>query len=614
MRSPRARIFAGFAVAASMLATAATGLPAHAQDPAPPGAADGDAAAQGPSLSDPALWDAARTPSVGPPDSIGTYSGGCLAGGRRLERGGPGFYAIPGRDHRHFGHARMIRFIERFGRSLARNNLGTALIADIGQPRGGPVTGHASHQIGLDADIWFNLQPPGQPVTPASVRAIKMVDSGAGEVNGAWTDKHAEMVRLAAEDPEVVRIFVNEAILTDLCHRDWSDRSWLAVLYPEPGHDSHFHVRLACPADDGRCRGRERPQQDMCGQATRSLAAPRFRGLTGVPSYPPEWEGEPVVTRGFGGVPSTCATVADATGSIGGAGGRMRPSVFDRLSDRASISDWLANREGSGDGPAKATDATGAPTERRAGDGDAPPAAEPVVAADPLPDAAREAIAGALADTPCGRVAAVPISGGRRIRLHGHVPSEAVSASLQAAVRAIDGVEEVEADSLMVVPPPYCAIVESIIDSGLRPAMASDVGQIGEAAQAGTLRFRSGQPFVIDLRSPGFDSYLYVDYFTSDGKVVHLMPSPAATDNRIQARQPIRFGKGGFGREATVGPPFGLELVTILATSAPLFRGLRPEIEPAAGYLDALRDALGGRGAKAATSSQFIYAFSVTQS
>ena len=34
------------------------------------------------------------------------------------------------------------------------------LVGDMSQPRGGPMlTGHASHQVGLDADIWLTPMP-----------------------------------------------------------------------------------------------------------------------------------------------------------------------------------------------------------------------------------------------------------------------------------------------------------------------------------------------------------------------------------------------------------------------------------------------------------------------
>ena len=34
------------------------------------------------------------------------------------------------------------------------------LIGDMSQPRGGPMaTGHASHQIGLDVDVWLDPMP-----------------------------------------------------------------------------------------------------------------------------------------------------------------------------------------------------------------------------------------------------------------------------------------------------------------------------------------------------------------------------------------------------------------------------------------------------------------------
>src|SRR6516165_2279694 len=51
----------------------------------------------------------------------------------------------------------LIYFLEGLGTKVA--NAGTwrgLLVGDISQPRGGPmITGHDSHQVGLDADIWL---------------------------------------------------------------------------------------------------------------------------------------------------------------------------------------------------------------------------------------------------------------------------------------------------------------------------------------------------------------------------------------------------------------------------------------------------------------------------
>ena len=54
----------------------------------------------------------------------------------------------------------MIKLIERLSREAAADGWPGLLLGDISQPRGGPMlSGHASHQIGLDADIWLNPMP-----------------------------------------------------------------------------------------------------------------------------------------------------------------------------------------------------------------------------------------------------------------------------------------------------------------------------------------------------------------------------------------------------------------------------------------------------------------------
>jgi penicillin-insensitive murein endopeptidase len=63
-----------------------------------------------------------------------------------------------GRNH-HWGHPETIALVERLSRQAVRAGWKGLYVGDIGQARGGPVPGHASHQIGLDVDIWM-LPPP----------------------------------------------------------------------------------------------------------------------------------------------------------------------------------------------------------------------------------------------------------------------------------------------------------------------------------------------------------------------------------------------------------------------------------------------------------------------
>ena len=214
-------------------------------------------------------WGDFRTPAAGTPQAIGSYANGCLAGGAALPPEGEGYQHIRLSRHRSFGHPVLIAFVQDFGRRVAAAGLGTAIIGDLTQPRGGPMTyGHASHETGLDVDVWLRLDLPPLPRAAREVlEEVKMVNDDTWRVSPAvWTDGQAELIRIAAEDPRVARIFVNPAIKLELCRRDWPDRAWLRVVRPWRGHDGHFHVRLHCPADSPACQPQAPPGPgDGCG-------------------------------------------------------------------------------------------------------------------------------------------------------------------------------------------------------------------------------------------------------------------------------------------------------------------------------------------------------------
>ncbi len=68
------------------------------------------------------------------------------------------------------------------------------------------------------------------------------------------------VLRDAAQEPSVQRIFVNAAIKKALCREAKGDRSWLSKIRPWYGHDYHFHIRMACPPGSSDCKGQ--PPQD----------------------------------------------------------------------------------------------------------------------------------------------------------------------------------------------------------------------------------------------------------------------------------------------------------------------------------------------------------------
>ena len=106
------------------------------------------------------LFGGKRLPAATPPKSFGFYSKGCFAGGVAIATDGPTWQAMRLSRNRRWGHPAMIKLIEKLSRDATADGWPGLLIGDISQPRGGPMlTGHASHQIGLDADIWFTPMP-----------------------------------------------------------------------------------------------------------------------------------------------------------------------------------------------------------------------------------------------------------------------------------------------------------------------------------------------------------------------------------------------------------------------------------------------------------------------
>ena len=138
----------------------------------------------------------------------------------------------------------------------------------MAQPRGGPmITGHASHQIGLDADVWLTPMPNHtlSRSDRENMSATNMVRSDGLDVNDNWTPAHLNMIRAVANDPKVQRIFVNPAIKKAMCRDASGDRAWLNKVRPMYGHDYHFHIRLACPAGEDACRHQDPvPPGDGC--------------------------------------------------------------------------------------------------------------------------------------------------------------------------------------------------------------------------------------------------------------------------------------------------------------------------------------------------------------
>ena len=196
------------------------------------------------------LFGAQKTPANMAARSFGTYARGCLAGATALPVNGPAWQVMRLSRNRNWGHPKLIALLERLADD-AREKDGWPglLVGDISQPRGGPmVSGHASHQIGLDADVWLMPMPDHtlstkerETITPRLVvKDRKTMDYSV------WTEAHARLIKRAASYPDVARIFVHPPIKKELCRWATGDRSWLAKVRPYYGHNYHFHIRIKC--------------------------------------------------------------------------------------------------------------------------------------------------------------------------------------------------------------------------------------------------------------------------------------------------------------------------------------------------------------------------------
>ncbi len=216
------------------------------------------------------LFGAVKAPANLAAKSIGFYAHGCLAGGKPLPVNGPAWQVMRLSRNRNWGHPSLIKYIERFAADAKeKDGWPGLLVGDLSMPRGGPMPyGHASHQVGLDVDIWYRPAPHHE-LSAKEREDIPMQSFliDPGHVNPAmWSPDYVKLLRRAVSYPEVARIFVNPAIKKWLCDNVKSDRAFLAKITPIMGHDDHFHVRLVCPPGNPGCEGQAIKTDEGCGK------------------------------------------------------------------------------------------------------------------------------------------------------------------------------------------------------------------------------------------------------------------------------------------------------------------------------------------------------------
>ena len=138
--------------------------------------------------------------------AVGTYSAGRLEHGVRLPSEGRAFFTwdpvlrrSPNRAWRRWGTDRLVRVVLRVARDFhaAHPRAARMAIGDLSRPHGGDFgprfgyIGHASHQIGLDVDVYYP-RADGRELAPLGASQI---DAGLSqELVNRFLDAGAQVI------------------------------------------------------------------------------------------------------------------------------------------------------------------------------------------------------------------------------------------------------------------------------------------------------------------------------------------------------------------------------------------------------------------------------------
>ena len=269
---------------------------------------------------------------------------------------------------------------------------------------------------------------------------------------------------------------------------------------------------------------------------------------------------------------------ADVTASSGIGQAGQRPTVADKdlpipLPERGEHEAAKTNALEAGEPPVTAVAAP-----RRADV--TPPRASP--SALPVSPAA---LSGLIDQIPCSALVASANDG--VVKLQGFLSNPLDRERLEERILSVPGVRELSGDvhTLGVDKPDAdeCDVLGLYGSYWVRNKRLN-LGASVNPVQPGNT-FTEGENLVFDITTPAYPSYVNIDYFTRDGAVIHLVPSPEISDNQAPANYRATLGDLG---EWRIGPPFGNDLVAFLLTPEPLFRLPRPPDETGPDYLRAL--------------------------
>jgi hypothetical protein len=185
------------------------------------------------------------------------------------------------------------------------------------------------------------------------------------------------------------------------------------------------------------------------------------------------------------------------------------------------------------------------------------------------------------------------------VKFQGRIESEENRARLRSLAQNIRGITYVNDTLIRIVEAPFCEvldILEPVQKHAETHAFGLNVRLVNKEGKQSPV-YVQGENLIIEVTTPPqFESFVYVDYYSTDGQVQHLFPN---------LKEPLNFLPPG--SVYTVGqpddkhvewkplPPFGRELITVITTKQPLVftpRVPRYDPESARSYLDQLHQAI----------------------
>lgn len=197
----------------------------------------------------------------------GFYSNGSLAQPEVLSLEGIGFLKLHRWRNRAYGSLDLVEILERVAAEMVRlfKDGERLQVGDLSAEKGGLISGHASHQNGLDVDLIF-LRVNRFEQDPEKTDGMPELFVVKGEVTPNFdTPRNWELIKTLVGSQRVGRIFVDQAIKDHLCSHALktgefqSHSETLRRLRPYPNHDNHLHLRITCPKNSPDCKEQEPP-------------------------------------------------------------------------------------------------------------------------------------------------------------------------------------------------------------------------------------------------------------------------------------------------------------------------------------------------------------------